>query len=778
MKKTYPSFRTVVFSVLFSLSSFSVFSQEYVGWSSSNFAGVNQIFLQPAAVSGGLHQFDINLVSLGFNLDNNYLGIKREGFLGIKGMTKEYADYKDFKKNALIEYPNGKDKFFTFAVDAIGPSVMVPIGRNAGIAVTSRMRSMLNVDGFDPNLSKLGIEEIVYPALWDTIPNISLNKSRIGMMTWAEYGVTFGHTIWNGKEHFIKGGISLKLLQGIHSAYIYANEASAHFINDDTLTVIDASMNYGHSTNFEMNSGMMDYKFTGWGIGVDLGVVYEFRPYYQDYLKTNDKGEYMRNDKNKYMLKVGFSATDIGSIKFNKDPDSYDFDGTIINWDLTQIKIEDVQSFDDTLNGRFPSVASRNKTSYKMGLPFAFSFQVDLRPIKGVDFYVNLMNYTSPAMINKSSKLHMVSRYSLTPRFEHYWFGAGIPVSYSSMGHFDYGFYMHLGPVYFGSADMLRNLFGKSIKGTNYYFGIKVYIPNSEKKNSDIDGDGILDKADKCIDVPGPVENNGCPYGDKDQDGVLDNADQCIDVPGPVENNGCPYGDKDQDGVLDNVDKCIDVVGPVENNGCPYGDLDSDGVLDNADKCIDVPGPVENNGCPYSDKDNDGVLDKDDDCVDAPGPAENKGCPYLDTDGDTVLDKDDDCPKTPGAVENRGCPVIKKEEAAIIKRAFDNLEFDSGKDIIRSVSFSSLNELADLLIKNPNWGLKLAGHTDNVGDDAKNMALSNARATAVKTYLKNRGANGDKIVVEYYGETRPIADNATPEGRQKNRRVEMTIIFE
>lgn len=779
MRKNYRSFNACIF-VVYTLSTVNIaFSQEYVGWSSSNFSGINQVFLQPAAVADSRHKFDLNLVSVGFNFDNNYLGIRRQGFLGLKSMTQDYADYKDFKDRTLIEYPNGKDKFLTVAADALGPGVMVAIGPNAGIALTSRMRTMFNVDGMDPNLSKLSIEEMIYPELWSTMPNISFDKSRIGMMTWAEYGFTFGHTIYNGGVNYLKGGFSIKVLQGLHSAYMYANKAQAYFINDDTLTVIDASMNYGHSTNFELNSGMLDYKFTGWGVGFDLGLVYEFRPYYEDYVKKYADGDYPRRDKNKYMLKAGFSVTDLGSVRFTKAPKSYDFDGTVFNWDLTQIKIDGVETFDDTLNGRFPIVADRNQTSYKMGLPFAFSFQLDLRPIKGVDFFVNLMNYTSPAQLNKSSKLHMVSRYSITPRFEHYWFGAGIPISYSALGHMDYGFYLHLGPVYFGSADMLRNLFGKSIKGANYYFGVKIYIPQTEKIGvSDLDGDGIPDKADQCVDVAGPKENNGCPYGDKDQDGVLDNADACIDVPGPVENNGCPYGDKDGDGVLDNADKCIDVPGPIENNGCPYGDLDGDGVLDNVDKCIDVPGPKENNGCPYGDKDADGVLDKDDDCIDVPGPAENRGCPYPDTDGDGVLDKDDDCPRTPGPAENRGCPVLKKEEEAIIKRAFDNLEFDSGKDIIRAVSFSSLNELADLLKKNASWGLKLAGHTDNVGDDAKNMMLSNQRASAVKRYLVERGASADKIVVEYYGETRPIADNATPEGRQKNRRVEMTIIFE
>ena len=347
-------------------------------------------------------------------------------------------------------------------------------------------------------------------------------------------------------------------------------------------------------------------------------------------------------------------------------------------------------------------------------------------------------------------KLHGVTGIWITPRYENKWFGVGIPMTIGSMSHFDVGLFGYVGPLYFGSPDLIRNLIGSDVRGVRAYAGIKIPIPQPKTLEIiDRDGDGTLDPDDHCIDVPGPLDNKGCPYGDIDKDGVFDNADKCIDVAGPIENNGCPYGDKDGDGVLDNEDKCIDVSGPKENNGCPFGDLDKDGV-----------------------------LDKEDSCINAPGPKENNGCPYLDTDGDGVLDKDDACPKTPGTVENRGCPALEAKEAEIIKRAFDNLEFDTGKDIIRSSSFPSLTELAELLKNKPSYGLRIAGHTDNVGDDAKNMKLSNDRSVAVKNYLVSKGVQADRIIVEYYGETKPIADNNTPEGRQKNRRVEMNIIFE
>jgi outer membrane protein OmpA-like peptidoglycan-associated protein len=191
-----------------------------------------------------------------------------------------------------------------------------------------------------------------------------------------------------------------------------------------------------------------------------------------------------------------------------------------------------------------------------------------------------------------------------------------------------------------------------------------------------------------------------------------------------------------------------------------------------------VAGPIENKGCPWPDSDGDGILDKDDDCPQLAGPKENGGCPYKDSDNDGLLDKDDDCPNTPGPKSNKGCPVIEKEVIEVLKTAFNNLEFEVAKDVILGGSFASLDELAAVLKKKSTWKLEISGHTDNAGDDASNMTLSKKRAEAVKAYLVSREIEASRFIVNYFGETKPIADNATSEGRAKNRRVEMKIVFE
>jgi outer membrane protein OmpA-like peptidoglycan-associated protein len=240
--------------------------------------------------------------------------------------------------------------------------------------------------------------------------------------------------------------------------------------------------------------------------------------------------------------------------------------------------------------------------------------------------------------------------------------------------------------------------------------------------------------------------------------------------------------DDDADGVPNGRDKCPNTPKgeKVTPFGCPY-DTDFDGMYDYEDKCITEPGPKENFGCPWGDKDNDGVKDNIDKCPDVPGVLRFAGCPVppkKDTDGDGVYDDEDVCLTVPGIIANRGCPEIKAEEKAALKKAFNNLLFETGKDIIKSSSYNSLNELAKVLVNNPETKLHLEGHTDNVGEDEANLTLSQNRSESVKRYLINKGVSEYRITTDGFGETKPVTTNDTDKGRALNRRVEMVIKYE
>ena len=246
---------------------------------------------------------------------------------------------------------------------------------------------------------------------------------------------------------------------------------------------------------------------------------------------------------------------------------------------------------------------------------------------------------------------------------------------------------------------------------------------------------------------------------------------------------GGPPPDADGDGVPDRKDKCPDTPSgaTVDEKGCPK-DSDGDGVYDGIDTCPDTPAdwPVDAKGCP-KDSDGDGVPDGKDKCPDTPKGAtvDPDGCPK-DTDGDGVFDGIDRCPDTPkGAkVDATGCPLPEKapplftpEKKSLVLEGV-NFEFDSAA--LRPDSLAVLDKVAVSMRDWPEVRIEVGGHTDAQGSTSHNQKLSEQRAESVRDYLAGKGIEASRMTTKGYGESNPIADNATEEGRAKNRRVELT----
>ena len=200
-------------------------------------------------------------------------------------------------------------------------------------------------------------------------------------------------------------------------------------------------------------------------------------------------------------------------------------------------------------------------------------------------------------------------------------------------------------------------------------------------------------------------------------------------------------------------------------------DTDKDGVVDSADQCPGTaPGmKVDERGCAL-DRDADGVADSNDKCPGTPPGAEvdTDGC-ELDSDSDGVVDSKDECPNTPdGAKVNpAGCAV------QIVLR---NVLFETNSDRISSEFRSTLNQIADSLKARADiTSIEVVGHTDSTGSATYNQSLSERRAEAVAGYLTAQGVNGALFTSKGMGESLPVADNKTAEGRARNRRVELKL---
>jgi OOP family OmpA-OmpF porin len=180
-----------------------------------------------------------------------------------------------------------------------------------------------------------------------------------------------------------------------------------------------------------------------------------------------------------------------------------------------------------------------------------------------------------------------------------------------------------------------------------------------------------------------------------------------------------------------------------------WSDFDEDGVPDHLDLCPTTP-----KGC---------IVDAD-------------GCP-LDADVDGVCDGIDQCPDTPLGVmvDEVGCPL--KPDTVTLTWA-EGLTFALGSAQLTNQAKGSLDELMKIAREHPNVVVEIGGYTDSTGSAVFNQRLSENRAMSVRNYMVLNGIPPDRLITIGYGETNFIADNATPAGREQNRRVEFKFLGE
>jgi OOP family OmpA-OmpF porin len=317
----------------------------------------------------------------------------------------------------------------------------------------------------------------------------------------------------------------------------------------------------------------------------------------------------------------------------------------------------------------------------------------------------------------------------------------------------------------------------------------------------DDDGDGVLDRKDKCPEHPAracrctrmaarstsirtacPITStsaltprparrstpSGCPF-DSDGDGIPDHLDQCPGTPTGVrvDSKRLPAGFSDGDGVPDYLDK-LPGDGKAGCRGQRAGlrhqrQATATASRINLDKCPDSDPKIKvgPDGCPL-DSDGDGIPDYLDECPNTPPGLKilPNGCALV-----------GDCrkPRAGEAVDAKGCALDQRFILRGVKFEFDSDKLTKSAELI-------LNDVADTLAAYPDVTVEVQGHTDSLGTDAYNLGLSERRAISVKRYLDGRGVNGNRLRPVGYGESAPIASDATPEGQEENRRVEFRVV--
>ncbi len=733
----------LVFVCLLLITSIFVQAQRYYGIAHSNYAGVNGLYINPANISDNRLQADIQLGSFNALFNQNYGKVKT---------IRQFDNYEFIEGNK-----NGKSGFDILG-EARLPSFMFQLDKKSGLGFSWRSRALATARGFDNSFLRLFADGIDDDSKLANGTVITAGKASLDVQSLSEINGTYGRELYNNRKHFVKGGITLKY-------YASAGFSSARYDNfsirltDTSRNVKSATINgafkasttYSNGNqfdDFDLNFNTLFRNTPGKGFGVDLGAVYEYR---------DDESLHDKRYENKYKLKVGFSLTDLGFIRYKANPNNRNYvvntngNRGILRYDTASFDLDDPTKYFRSIAG---VTATADNGAVKATAPLAISLFADYRLAR--HFYVNA-NVFSGLIGSNTFGVRQSLQVMLTPRFESSFFDFGVPISYNNLSKdVKFGAGMRLGFFFLGSDDLGALVQRNNFKGANIYAGLRVGIPYKKDKVKEVKEKEVV------VDVPKEVV-----VKDMDKDGILDKEDKCPEVAGVAAFNGCP--DTDLDGIQDSEDKCPTVAGVAAFNGCP--DTDGDGLSDSEDKCPAVAGKKEFGGCP--DTDGDGLPDAEDKCPEVKGIYALNGCP--DTDSDGVADNEDKCIDKPGPIENSGCPKITEQVKKRLSFAAQAIQFEVSKSVIRKISYKQLDEVVKILNEYKDYDLVIEGHTDNSGKADKNQLLSEQRAQAVKDYFIAKGIEEGRLTSAGYGDTKPLVPNTNAANKAKNRRVTLDL---
>ena len=493
-------------------------AQDFLPTLSDNYMGINQATLQPAAVFDNRFERDFSLAGFNSDIFNDAMRFKSKWLLNPLGILVNKGWWDD---NTYLDPPNGRDKNFFMSQSVMGPGFLVSIGEKQAIGFTFRLRSITNTDDLTEPLFRSIYGEYKDSEYWN---HWYLDKNmRSVQHIFGDYGFTYARQIFNKGPNFLKAGITVKFLQGIASAYVQCDSLLFYYNRDSESGITSVSWNSPHaygglsgnwgnydpSGNFDYS---MRYQFTSKpSVGLDFGIVYEFRPSWRQYLFNVDGNRYrVRKDKNKYLFRVGISILDIGRLKYKKEYNSFNLaaaftedymrryqnndnsvpDNTYwLDVEKASFSFLEYANFVDTmyhrsLDGRGVVKDPNDPGYFTVKLPTALSVQVDVKVYRR--FYVNMTTYTGFYQgFSYAPNSHAMSNYSITPRYEQKWLTVSVPFQYNQFNKLSVGLGVRTAFVYFG----INNLFTAIINDShslNVYIGAKLPIFLG-KPRSDVD---------------------------------------------------------------------------------------------------------------------------------------------------------------------------------------------------------------------------------------------------------------------------------------------------
>lgn len=464
-------------SILALSVSLGVQAQNFNGIAHSNAAGTNKVYTNPALIAGSPYKLHVNLFSGGANISNNYadwVGPYKLNRLVFGGIPKAYGNSDGspaLEPEYFRENLNGKPKDGTGWAEVRGPGVLIGLGRNHSIAITSRARASIQAFGVSENFLSLVRQGFDFATLWN-ITNVD-NKFSLNGNIYGELAFTYAANLIEEGPHQLKGGVTVKKLVGFYSAHIRNRELTYRVIEDPErpgkgLFVMDRmDADFGYTTQESIKDGVglrkfLGSKMPGSGWGFDVGMVYEFNPDY---------------DEEPYRLRLSAALMDVGSIHY-EDPSKIKgytilrTNRTIQEEDFANIKGSD--ELVRLIESKMELQPNEAKTSFTSGLPMSLNTNADLR--------LNSSLYVTVSYIKDLRNVNVLSArqptvFSVVPRIEtESGLEVAVPLTWIFQT-FSPGLSVRLGPVFAGTDNLIglvSNSRRLAPKGMDVYAGLSI----------------------------------------------------------------------------------------------------------------------------------------------------------------------------------------------------------------------------------------------------------------------------------------------------------------
>lgn len=446
----------IIFFIILPIT--SLFCQEQLGLRLENYSGVNSLALNPANNLSSHFTWDVNLVGAGIFGENNYGVIYNTNipeilrFLPEADVAYNYSNENQYPEKTLITdfNNNGRKKYANGSAVILGPSFMVNLSSGHSFGIFTNFRVAASAQRVPSELNYYFFDETPFDEEFEVAPFIA------AAMSWSEIGINYSRRIITDEGNLDIGG-SIKFLNGYEAAFFNNNKSfGLTQFTGDTLSFFAPDFEYGLTTsnasgdNFNLNKN-------GGGVAFDLGVVYTIDGY-----------------GDMYDWKFGAALLDIGKINFKENAESHEINTDNI-FAIPTGDYDGLEEVDDVLallsaQALSDSSLSLQKRNFDIWLPGALSLQADYRLTDNVFVNATLIQRL-PYQRNAVKRGNFLA---LTPRFEHRWFAAALPVSLYNYSRVRLGASVRIAFLTIGSENLTSFIGRSDFTGSDIYFALKV----------------------------------------------------------------------------------------------------------------------------------------------------------------------------------------------------------------------------------------------------------------------------------------------------------------